>query len=317
MRAIIAQNQEIAFVERPRPEISPSQCLIQVAYAGVNRADLLQIKGLYPPPEGASDILGLEFSGTVVKLGSEVKDISLGDKVCSIVASGAYADHLAVEASHLIHLTDNIDLKEAAAVPEAFITSYQSLIYIGEIQAGERILIHAGASGVGAAAIQIAKSCGCHVICTASKGKHDFCRSLGADECIDYKKVSFDQATSEIDLILDLVGGPYFQKNLKVLTTEGRMVMLGFLGGVNISETNIAAIITKRLKIEGSTLRARDDVYKSELISGLKKRFIFPDHFPFKTNVDREFDFENACDAHQYMAENKNKGKIVLRIHKK
>lgn len=314
MKAFIAREKEIILNDVPIPTYSSDECLVRIHYVGINRADLLQVQGLYPPPQGASDILGLEFSGIIEKIGEAVHGFSIGDKVCTIVASGAYAEFVSVHANHLIKLPENIDLKQAAAIPEAFITSYQSLIQIGKLTDSDRLLIHAGASGVGSAAIQLAKKVGAYVICTASIGKHDYCYNLGADACINYKKVEFDQVLSNVDLVLDLIGGSYFQKNINVLAVDGRMVMLGFLGGVKANETNIAGIVAKRLSIQGSTLRARSKDYKSSLIKGFLGQFCRGDDFPFETNVDQVFDFEEVEAAHDYMRNNKNKGKILLKV---
>jgi putative PIG3 family NAD(P)H quinone oxidoreductase len=314
MRSILAIDNQLVFQESEIPQISGTQCLVKVAYAGVNRADLLQKQGLYPPPKGESNILGLEFSGEIVEVGEDVIDFSKGDLVCSIVGSGAYAEYLKVEHTHLIRVPGNLDLEQAAALPEAFVTAYQSLVFLSDLQKDESILIHAGASGVGAAAIQMAKSIGAKVIVTASGGKHEFCYDLGADQCINYKEVEFDEVSPKVDVVLDLIGGSYFQGNINVLAVEGRMVMLGFLGGVKANEPNIAGIVTKRLRIEGSTLRARDTRYKAELIGGFVDRFLANDNFPFRTNVDKVFDFQETKAAHSYMEQNKNRGKILIKM---
>lgn len=314
MRSILAINNELVFHVGEIPQISDSQCLVKVAYAGVNRADLLQRKGLYPPPKGESDILGLEFSGEVEEVGSKVVGFAKGDLVCTIVGSGAYAEYVRVEHTHLIRVPKSLGLAEAAAIPEVFITVYQALVHIASLQKGESILIHAGGSGVGAAAIQMAKAIGARVIVTASGGKHEFCYDLGADQCINYKEVDFELASPRVDVVLDLIGGSYFQGNITVLGVEGRMVMLGFLGGVRATETNIAGIVTKRLKIEGSTLRARDLSYKKQLIKGFVDRFVSKQTFPFRSNVDKIFDFEDTERAHQYMEDNRNMGKILIKI---
>ena len=158
------------------------------------------------------------------------------------------------------------------------------------------------------------KDSGAKVIVTASQPKHEFCKSLGADECIDYKKVQFDEVAPKVNVVLDLIGGSYFQGNMNVLAVEGRMVMLGFLGGVKADEPNVAGIVIKRLRIEGSTLRARDIAYKAALIQGFAKKYMSEDGFPFKTNVDAVFDFQNTDEAHQYMEQNKNKGKILIKM---
>ncbi len=314
MKAIISKDHHLLEREVEVPTFSSTQCLVKIHYTGINRADLLQVKGLYPPPKGESEILGLEFSGEIVEKGKDVQNFQVGDGVCTIVASGAYAEYVAVESDHLLATPSNVSMQEAAAIPEAFITSYQSLIHIAHLKAKERILIHAGASGVGSAAIQMAKSLGAFVICTASLGKHDYCFELGANRCINYKREEFDEVVQNVDVVLDLIGGSYFQKNLDVLAPDGRMVMLGFLGGVKAPSTNVAGIVTKRISIQGSTLRARSKAYKSMLITSFINKFVASGHFPFRTNVDKVFDFSEVGKAHQYMAENRNKGKILLKI---
>jgi len=314
MKAIVSKNNEVSFVEVVKPSIKSTECLVKIHYAGINRADLLQIAGLYPPPPGETDILGLEFSGEIVELGVDVSGLKIGDRVCSIVGSGGYAEYLAVEADHLIKVPEIMDLANAAGLPETFITAYQSMIKLAKIQEGEKVLIHAGASGVGAAAIQVAKKVGAHVVVTASKAKHPFCRDLGADQCIDYKSVSFDEAVSNVDMVLDLIGGSYFGMNINVLGMEGRMVMLGFLGGVKASDLNVAGIVVKRLQIMGSTLRARSTSYKSGLIRSFVDAFMPEGKFDFKSNIDKVYDWEDFRDAHIFMEENHNKGKILLKI---
>ncbi|GLR17206.1 NAD(P)H-quinone oxidoreductase [Portibacter lacus] len=314
MKGIVTENKSVKFDSFDIPKYSPSQCLVEIHYAGINRADLLQKAGLYPPPPGESDILGLEFSGVIKEVGSEVNHLKAGDAVCTIVASGAYAEYVAVEAAHLIKVPENLSLETVAAMPEAFITAYQSLVFIANIKEGEKVLIHAGASGVGAAAIQMAKNLGAHVICTSSAGKHEFCYELGADQCVNYKEEAFEEVLSNMDMVLDLIGGSYFKKNLAVLGMDGRMVMLGFLGGVNVDTVNIASIVGKRLNIQGSTLRARSKEYKTNLIGRFSDEFIKDNYFPFQTNVDRVFEWEEVESAHTFMQENKNKGKILLKI---
>ncbi len=312
-------KNKLTIITTEIPTISETQILVKVSYAGINRADILQRNGMYPPPPGESEILGLEFSGEIVEMGDKVDLWNLGDYVCGIVAGGSYAEYVKIEANHLIKVPENLTLTEAGVIPEAFITAYQSLIHIANIAANEIVLIHAGASGVGAAAIQMAKSIGAIVIITASKEKHEFCYNLGADLCIDYKNQAFDEVLLSkfpkgVNIVLDLIGASHFQKNLNVLSRDGKMVMLGFLGGVNISEANIAAIIAKRLKIEGSTLRNRNNEYKSALVKGFSNQFLNDSKFPFKPNLDIIFPWANTDQAHEYMVQNKNKGKIAIEI---
>lgn len=319
MKAIFANSQKQLIIKETKiPQITEEEVLVKIHYAGINRADLLQKNGLYPPPVGVTNILGLEFAGEIVEIGTEVNHWKIGDQVCTIVAGGTYAEFINVHHSSLIPIPSNISISEAAALPEAFLTAFQSLVTIAKLKANEKLLIHAGASGVGSAAIQLAKHVGAEVLVTASAGKHEYCIGLGADECIDYKTVGFEKYIIEknmkVDVILDLVGGSYFNKNLKTLALEGRMVMLGFLGGVKSEAGNVSKIVTNRLKIVGSTLRSRSVTYKAKLCADFQAQFMPADQFPFKINLDKVFDFDEVEKAHQYMEENKNRGKIVIKI---
>lgn len=323
MKAITIQEfnkpNNLIVAEVPLPEIQNDEVLIKVHYAGINRADLLQSRGLYPPPKGVTDIPGLEFSGEIIKCGTNVNVWRPGEKVCTIVTGGAYAEFLAVKSTHLIKIPANLSMAEAAALPEAFITSYQAMVSIAHLKNGEKVLIHAGASGVGSAAIQMAKHIGCHVITTVSESKHEYCYALGANECINYKTTSFkDYIKKEhpdgVNMVLDFIGASAFYDNIQSLGIDSRMVMLGFLGGTNLEAANIGAIVSKRLTITGSTLRNRNDDYKTDLIENFQRNYLQNNFFPFKCNVDRKFDFSQANEAHNYMNENLNKGKIVLKI---
>lgn len=323
MRGITASidGKTLEILEHEIPFIDDQEVLVKVHYSGVNRADVMQRQGMYPPPAGVTNILGLEFSGEISALGSEVTSWKVGEKVCGIISGGSYAEYVKIRADHLIGIPNSMSMANAAGLPEAFLTAYQALIEIANIQKDELILIHAGASGVGSAAIQIAKNLGAYVICTASLAKHPYCFELGADECIDYKAISFseylkDKHTKGANMILDFIGASYFQKNLDSLALDGRMVMLGFLGGVNIDQLNIASIITKRLNIKGSTLRNRSNLYKKELVSGFCSKFLNGDQaFQFNPNIDKVFLLNEAAEAHRYMEENRNRGKIVLKIN--
>jgi putative PIG3 family NAD(P)H quinone oxidoreductase len=317
MNAIVVKEGKIQIIDTETPAIGEDEVLVKVAYSGINRADLAQVKGIYPPPPGVTAILGLEFSGRIEAIGHKVSYWKIGDAVTSIVAGGGYASYLKVKANHLLPIPQNISLAEAGGMSEAFITAFQALEDIGKIKENENILIHAGASGVGTAAIQIAKSIGANVVCTASAPKHEYCYSLGADHCIDYKNNPWQESYATLnrkgaDFILDFIGADYFQDNLKALATDGRMVMLGFLGGVKIQELNIGSVLMKRLLIQGSTLRSRSDHYKAELIKNFKDTYLKDNTFPFKVHIDKIFHLDQVEAAHKFMAGNKNKGKILL-----
>ncbi|MEM9824380.1 MAG: NAD(P)H-quinone oxidoreductase, partial [Bacteroidota bacterium] len=255
----------------PLPSIGSQEILVKVAATALNRADTLQRKGVYPPPAGASTILGLEMAGEVVEVGAEVSRWKLGDRVCALLSGGAYAEYVNVHEAMAIAIPDDWTFVEAAAIPEVYLTAFQALSWIAQLKGGERVLIHAGASGVGTAAIQLSKAMGAEAMVTASGGKHDICLNLGAVKAIDYQNEDFAEVVLDytegkgVDVVIDFVAAPYFQQNLKVLRMEGRMVMLSFLGGTKVDQVNLVSILRKRLQITGSTLRARSLSYKIDL----------------------------------------------------
>jgi len=305
--------------ETPRP--SAHEVLVKVKATALNRADTIQRKGVYPPPAGASPILGLEMSGEVVGLGSDISKAMLGDRVCALLPGGGYAEYVTVHEEMLIPIPDNMSFQDAAGIPEVFLTAYQALIYLSELKSGETILIHAGASGVGTAAIQISKTIGAKVFITASKGKHDLCQSLLADLCIDYKSENFqevvEQATSGkgVDVVLDFLAASYFQKNIDSLALDGRMVMLAAMGGTKISNLNMGKMVWKRLKIMGSTLRARSVNYKIQLTRDFVAQFYAKiESGEMKPIIDSQYDWQDVVEAHKRMEANINAGKIILNI---
>ncbi len=300
----------------PTPGVTDNEVLIKVHSAALNRADLLQRRGLYPPPPGASEILGLEVSGEVVQTGSGAQKWK-GQPVMSLLSGGGYAEYVAVDQGLVLPIPKNITVEEGAGIMEAFLTAFQALYWLAGIKSGERVLIHAGASGVGTAAIQLAKSIGAEVWVTASSAKHNFCKQLGADHAIDYVEQDFSQVIDpdRINVIMDFVGAPYFQRNLQSLAMDGRLVMQGFLGGTQLSAVDLSAILKKRLTIMGSTLRSRPLHYRAKLIQDFEmqcwQKFC---NLDIKPVIDRVFEWEQVVEAHQYMESNQNKGKIILRI---
>lgn len=324
MKAIVFDAPGAATVlrlgESEKPVVKEEYLLVKVMATALNRADTLQRMGKYPPPQGASKILGLEMAGTVIAVGEKVNGVQTGDRVCALLDGGGYAEYALVHEDMLISMPDEMSFEEAAAIPEVFLTAYQSLVQHMNLQSGETILIHAGASGVGTAAIQIAKAIGAHVIVTASESKHTLCKELGADLVIDYKKQSFKEVIQGSDYqavhaILDVVAGSNFSDNLDIMKLDGRMVMLAALGGM-ISETaNVAQIVWKRLRLMGSTLRSRDPQYKVKLT----KDFI-ADFWPafrssqMKAVIHQVMPWTEVVKAHQLMEANENAGKIVLRV---
>lgn len=327
MKAIMLKQfggpENFFFGDSPKPSIGENDLLIKVAATSLNRADILQRKGLYPPPPGESDILGLEMSGTIVEIGATVKHWKIGDQVCGLLAGGGYAEYVKINEEMAMPLPEGLSVIEAAALPEVFLTAFQAIRWLGKLKSGETVLIHAGASGVGTAAIQLSKVIGAKVIVTASKAKHSFCKQLGADHTIDYKSEDFTQVVNEltnqkgVNLIIDFIGAPYFQKNIDSLGMEGRLVMLGFLGGTKLESANLGRILFKRLQVVGSTLRARDLAYKIALTKDLKA-FAWPlfETKKLKPIIDSIYDWDRVEEAHQKMERNENIGKIVLKVSK-
>ena len=325
MKAILVQEddplQSMQLGEWPSPIASKAEILVKVHATALNRADLLQRRGKYPPPKGASPILGLEFSGEVLALGKGVNKWKIGDRVCGLLAGGAYAEQIVIHEDLALPIPGNLSLLEAAAIPEVFLTAFQALNWLAELQKGEKVLIHAGASGVGTAAIQLAKLFGAQVFVSASKAKHQICKDLGADFCIDYKSEEFDElilAQTEgqgVQVLIDFIGATYFMANLKSLSMDGRMVLLGFLSGFSPEKVNLAPILLKRLKIMGSTLRARPLAYKIQLSQALKKHtwdaFEKGQLVPV---IDSVYPILDVNAAHQRMEQNLNQGKILLKF---
>jgi tumor protein p53-inducible protein 3 len=307
--------------EHLTPVPGAREVLVRVGATALNRADILQREGKYPPPKGASSILGLEFAGTVEKVGADVRRCEVGDRVCGLLAGGGYAEYVVVHEGMTMPVPPSMTLEQAAAIPEVFLTAFQALVWLADTQAGERVLIHAGASGVGTAAIQLARGLGAQVGVTASAGKHEKCLALGAEWAIDYKTADFEgrireQTSGEgVDVVLDFIGGPYLQSNFNLLRVDGRLIQLAMMGGVKVEQLNAVQLLVKRLKWMGSTLRSRSLGYKIRLTQA------FLDHVDqgftkgtLKPVIDSVYDWKEVAKAHQYMEANKNTGKIVLKV---
>jgi putative PIG3 family NAD(P)H quinone oxidoreductase len=315
MRAVIPQDGQAVLVDLPQPEPGDGELLVKVAATALNRADLLQVGGNYPPPPGAPDTLGLELAGVVVSSNDSV--FPVGSRVMSLVGGGGYAEYAVVPADHTLLVPDNLSDAEAGATMEAFLTAYTNMFDMGRLVAGETVLIHAGASGVGLAATQMAKAIGATVIVTASAAKHDLCREHGADLCIDYKAQDFAEVIREghpagVDLVLEMVGKPYWDGNMRVLNKWGRLVFIGLMGG-NQHEIDFRTIMKKRLSIMGSTLRDRTHERKSDLI----RRFgawglPLLREGTIKPTVWKAMPLGEVQTAHDFMRNNQNAGKIVL-----
>lgn len=325
MKAIVIRHfggpEELAMGEWPQPEPGVREILVRVEATALNRADLLQRRGLYPPPRGESPILGLEMAGEVVVLGTGVTRWKAGDRVCGLLAGGGYAAYVVIHEDMALPVPERMGYSEAAAIPEAFLTAYQALRWLGDVQIGESVLIHAGASGVGTAAIQLAREMGVRSMVTASAAKHETCLRLGAETAIDYRVRDFAEAVLEytesqgVDLVIDFIGAPYFQKNLQVLRPDGRLVMLALMGGTQPREVDLGPILAKRLKVFGSTLRARTLEYKIALTEGFKS-FAWPlfNKGRLQPVIDSVMDWKEVSAAHARMEANQNQGKIVLKV---
>lgn len=323
MHAIVvgrAPEHSLRWEEVSEPEPPPAgHVLVEVAATAVNRADLLQRAGRYPPPPGASDILGLEIAGRIGALGPGVAEWSAGDRVCAIVPGGAYAERCPVPAGSLMRVPERLSLAEAAAVPEAFLTAYVNLFQEAELRAGESVLIHGGASGVGTAAIQLAACAGARVAVTArDERKLAVCRRLGAELAIDHTRQDFaaeiEREWGGVDVVLDIVGADYLERNLRVLATRGRLVLLATLGGAQAT-VDLAALMRRRIRIIGSVLRGRSDEEKAAITAGFARRFLpLFDEGRLRPVIDRTLPIRQAGDAHALVEGFGNVGKVVLSV---
>lgn len=319
MRAVVASDGKPTIVEDyPVPPMTAECVRIAVRATALNRADLMQVRGQYPPPAGAPHTLGLELAGEIVEVGAKVSGWEVGQRVMALVAGGGYAEQAVVHHEHIMPIPDGLSYEQAAAIPEAFLTAYSNMIEIGRLCDNERVLIHAGASGVGLAAIQLASISGAEVYTTASAAKHAICRENGADVTIDYRTQNFADVIREtcggVHLVIDFIGAPYWDDNVRVLEKWGRLVLVGLMGGTE-KTINLRDIMAKRLSIMGSTLRNREHGLKSALIrnfSGWGLPLFANDDL--KANVWRVMALDEVRAAHALMRENKNAGKIVLTL---
>ncbi len=303
---------------RPVPEPGHGDVLIKIAYAGVNRPDALQRAGLYNPPKGASDLPGLECAGEVVATGPGVHSPRVGDQICALMPGGAYADYATTPAAHCLPIPAGLTLKQAACLPETFFTVWSNVFLRGNLQAGERFLVHGGSSGIGTTAIQLANAFGARVFTTAgSDEKCAACKDLGAEDAINYRDADFVdtmRAHGGADVILDMVGGPYMQRNLKALADDGRLVQIAFLQGPK-ADLNLVQLMTRRLTLTGSTLRPQSDMAKANIATALKEK-VWPLIVSGKIApvMDQTFDLADAAAAHTRMESSQHIGKIVLRV---
>lgn len=308
----------LAIKEMEEPIVAPGEVLIRVAAAGMNRADLLQRAGKYPPPPGASEVLGLEVSGVVSRVAPDVPAVRVGDEVCALLAGGGYAEVVAVPAGQVFLRPNTVALRDAAAIPEAFITAYTNLVHEGRLVTGDLVLIHGGASGVGTAAIQLARAFGARVACTVGDdAKIDCCRSLGAELVINYRRHDFAPevmkwAPAGVSLVLDMVGREYFERNIEVLSLCGRLVCIATMSGAK-AEIDISLVMRKRISVIGSVLRSRSIAEKSALVHDFSKRCVpLFESGAVSPIIDSVFPFEQIEQAHQLMQRSGHVGKILL-----
>jgi NADPH2:quinone reductase len=307
--------------QRPVPQPGPHEILIKVAAAGVNRPDVLQRLGLYPVPPGASDLPGLEVAGEVVALGDKVTTRKIGDKVMSLVAGGGYAEYCLTHETHAMPVPAGFSMNEAGAVPETLMTVWHNVFERGGLQGGETLLVHGGSSGVGTMAIQMAKAHGAKVFVTVgAQDKIDACLKLGADAAINYKTEDFVARTKEltsgagVNLILDMVGGDYIDRNYEAAAVEGRIVQIAFLGGPKATP-NFSKLMIKRLHHTGSTLRPRSIEDKAAMVAAITQRVLpWLAEGRVKPVMDSTFALKEAVRAHQRMESSQHIGKIVLAV---
>ncbi len=325
MKAIVVQNDQknnpLVWQDVAAPTYGAEEVLVDIHAAALNRADLMQRAGKYPPPPGASEILGLEMAGKIAAVGAGVTKWQVSDRVCALLPGGGYAEQVDVPYQMLMRVPENWTYEQAAAIPEVFLTAFVNLFMEANLQAGETVLIHGGASGVGTAAIQLAREAGCRVFITAGTGeKTTRCRELGAELAINYKEEDFAERIQEytqgegVDVILDMVGAAYLERNLRLLKLRGRLVFISMLSGAK-TEINLGALMGRRLRMIGSVLRSRSLDEKIEIKQCFVDRF-----WPLLLDgtiqpiIDSVYPIEQVEAAHQYMADNRNIGKIVLQI---
>jgi NADPH2:quinone reductase len=304
---------------RPVPAPGPDEILIKVAAAGVNRPDVAQRSGSYPPPPGASDLPGLEVAGEVVAVGANAKKHKVGDKVMSLVAGGGYAQYCIAQDAQAITVPPNLSIKEAGATPETLMTVWHNVFERGGLKAGETLLIHGGSSGIGTMAIQLAKAFGAKVIVTVgSQDKASACKTLGADHAINYKTHDFVAEVKTItggkgcEVILDMVGGDYVERNYDAAAVDGRIVQIALLGGAKAT-INVGKIMVKRLNHTGSTLRPRSNADKAAMVAAIEAKVMpLMREGRVKPLMDSSFPLEKAADAHRRMETSEHIGKIVL-----
>jgi len=326
MKAVLMSGtggvEVLHIAEHPDPVMKEDELLVRVKATALNRADLLQRRGKHPPPKGVPDILGLEMAGEVADVGAACRGWRIGDRVCALLPGAGYAERVSIPMGLAMRIPENLSFEQAAAIPEVFLTAYQNLFNVARLAAGQTVLIHAGASGVGTAAIQLVREAGGNSLVTAgSPEKITRCVALGARAGWNYKDGPFAPWVAEqtggrgVDIVLDFVGAPYFEQNLQALAVDGRMVVIGTMGGAEVGKFSLRILMSKRLLIAGAGLRSMETARKIALTRGFSEfalpRFADGRLVPI---VDTVFDWHQVGDAHLRMESNVNTGKIVLRV---
>ncbi len=318
MRAIVIESGSCVWAEVPDPEPGPGEVVVEVTAAAVNRADLLQRQGHYPPPAGAPPYPGLECSGVISATGAAVRDHRVGERVCALLAGGGYAERVAVPAGQLLPVPQQMSVQDSAALPEVACTVWSNVVDIARLRAGRTLLVHGGGGGIGTFAIQLGKALGATVVATARAGKHDALRALGADLVVDYTTDDFVAATREVtggrgaDVVLDIIGAKYLARNIDVLATGGHILTIGLQGGRR-GELDLAALMAKRGSISANTLRARPVEDKARIVRGVRAQ-VWPlvDAGAIRPVIDTTMPMAEAMAAHRRMEASDHLGKIVL-----
>ncbi|MBB4738000.1 putative PIG3 family NAD(P)H quinone oxidoreductase [Actinoplanes octamycinicus] len=318
MHAIVIEDKQLRWTEAPDPQPGPGEVVIDVTAAAVNRADLLQRQGHYPPPPGAPAYPGLECSGVVSALGPGVDDHHVGERVCALLAGGGYAERVAVPAGQLLPVPVGLSLVEAAALPEVACTVWSTVVAHDRLRAGETFLVHGGGSGIGTFAVQLGRALGATVLVTARSAKHERLRALGADHTIDYREQDFVQVVHEVtdgrgaDVVLDIIGAKYLARNVEALATGGRISVIGFQGGAR-AELDLGALMAKRGTIWSASLRARPVADKARIVAGVRDQV-----WPLvaaglvKPIIHATFPLAEAAEAQRVMESSDHLGKLVL-----
>lgn len=322
MRAIVAESpDQLSWQEVPDVSAGPGEVLVKVAAAGVNRADVLQAAGKYPPPPGASEIIGMEVSGVVAATGDDVADWSAGQQVCALLAGGGYAEYVVVPAGQVMPIPEGVDLVDAAGLPEVACTVWSNLVLTAHLGKGQLLLVHGGASGIGSHAIQVARALGARVAVTAgSAEKLEFCRELGAEITINYRDEDFAERLQEnggADVIFDIMGAAYLDRNIDALATDGQLVIIGMQGGIK-GELNIGKLLMKRARVIGTTLRARPVTgpnSKTEIVQAVIAS-VWPMIAEGRVRpiIGARLPIQQAGQAHQLLTASKVTGKVVLTV---